>query len=110
MARTLRSTTAAAVVLLAAVAFAPPASAAPLTDVPAGPCAGAPWMDRHRSPDERAAALLPQLTLDEKMQMMHTVSDATHSREVLANSCDGCRIRPFHDLNDIRAIQRTTRA
>src|SRR2546421_6179842 len=41
-------------------------------------------MDRHKSPDERAAALLPQLTLDEKMQMMHPVSAATPSREVLA--------------------------
>ena len=84
MARTVRSMTAAGAVLLAALVFAPPASAAPPTDVPPGTCAGQPWMDTHKSPDERAAALLPQLTLDEKMQLMHTVSDATHSREVLA--------------------------
>src|SRR5690349_13130466 len=75
MARTVRSMTAASAVLLAALVFAPPASAAPPTDVPPGTCAGQPWMDPHKSPDERAAALLPQLTLDEKVQLMHTVSD-----------------------------------
>src|SRR5258706_12211735 len=46
-----------------------------------GPCAGQPWMDRHRSPDARATLVVAQLTLDEKIQWLGSITDATHSRE-----------------------------
>src|SRR5581483_9263321 len=81
MGRTARSLAATAVALVSVVAMAPAASAAP-ADVPVSPCAGQPWMDRSKSPDERATLVLAQMTLDEKMQEMHTISDATHSRLV----------------------------
>src|SRR2546429_3411917 len=58
---------------------APPALAAPVGDP--GDCAGAPWMDRTKSPDERASLVLAQMTLDEKIQEMGSLRDATHSRE-----------------------------
>jgi beta-glucosidase len=83
MGRTTRSLVAAAVASLAVLAMAPAASATP-RDVPVSPCAGQPWMDTTKTPDERATLLLAQMTLDEKMQEMHTISDATHSREVPA--------------------------
>jgi beta-glucosidase len=67
---------AAAGAVVTALAAAAPASAI------AGGCAGEPWMDTHRSPDQRAALLVAQMTLAEKTQEMHTISDAEHSREV----------------------------
>jgi beta-glucosidase len=44
-------------------------------------CTGAPWMDRTKSPDERASLVEAQMTLDEKIQEMGSLRDATHSRE-----------------------------
>jgi len=44
-------------------------------------CTGATWMDRSRSPDERASALVSEMTLDEKVSMLHAISDSAHSRE-----------------------------
>jgi beta-glucosidase len=44
-------------------------------------CATAPWMDRSKSPQERASLVLAQMTLDEKIQEMGSLRDATHSRE-----------------------------
>src|SRR3954451_821945 len=54
--------------------------AVPAAEAAAG-CAGEPWMDTHRSPDERATLLVAQMTLDEKVQEMHTISDSQHARE-----------------------------
>ena len=79
MQRNLRSAVAAAV-CAAVTALAPGASAA-AAPAAAG-CAGAPWMDTHRSPDQRATLLVAQMTLAEKAQEMHTISDSEHSREV----------------------------
>src|SRR2546430_2135281 len=61
-----------------ALTFAPPAAA---EDPAPGDCAGAPWMDRSRTADERAGLVLAQLTLDEKVQETASMLDATHSRE-----------------------------
>ena len=38
-------------------------------------------MDRSRSPEERAALVVAQMTLDEKVQETGSMLDATHSRE-----------------------------
>lgn len=59
-----------------------------LTAAPAAPaagtgCAGSPWMNRRLPADRRAGLLLPQLTLDEKVSMLHAVSDDEHARETL---------------------------
>ena len=62
--------------LLAAAAPVAPARAA-------GPCSGAPWMDPRRSADERADLLVREMTLAEKVSMLHAVSDAEHARETL---------------------------
>ncbi|WP_030437692.1 beta-glucosidase family protein [Actinoplanes subtropicus] len=70
---------AAACATVAALGLAVPAAEA------AAGCAGEPWMDTHRSPDERATLLVAQMTLDEKVQEMHTISDSQHAREVPAN-------------------------
>ena len=59
------------------------AAAAPAPASAQASCAGAPWMDPSRSADERAALLVQQMTLDEKVSMMHAVSDSTHARETL---------------------------
>jgi len=48
----------------------------------ASSCSGASWLDRHKSPDERASLLLAQLTLDDKMLLLHAISDSTHARQV----------------------------
>jgi beta-glucosidase len=53
----------------------------PRADAEPTGCAGAPWLDRSRSPDERASLVLAQLTLDEKLQELGSLRDATHSRE-----------------------------
>src|SRR5262245_48515609 len=47
------------------------------------PCAGAPWMDRHKSPDQRARLVLAQLTVEEKISLLGSVRDAQHFRETL---------------------------
>jgi len=60
------------------LAFGPPAARAVDGAVD---CATAPWLDRGRSPDERASLVLAQMTLDEKIQEMGSLRDATHSRE-----------------------------
>jgi beta-glucosidase len=39
------------------------------------------WQNPHLPADRRADLVLAQLTLDEKVSMTHTLSDATHSRE-----------------------------
>jgi len=68
------------------LALAPAAGAAPAAS-PAGPaagspCAGAPWLNRHLSPDRRTDLLLGQLTLDEKIGLLHSISDNEHAREI----------------------------
>src|SRR5580700_5223916 len=40
-------------------------------------CSSFPWMDRSKSPDQRATLLLAQMTLDQKMTMLYSLSDAT---------------------------------
>jgi beta-glucosidase len=75
----LRSDRALAVVLAGAAL----AVAAPTASAQTGGCAGAPWMDTSRSSDERADALIAQMTLDEKVSMLHAVSDSGHARETL---------------------------
>src|SRR2546429_7349148 len=79
MRRPWRSMMCLAVVCGVGLVVAPPALAAPVGDP--GDCAGAPWMDRTKSPDERASLVLAQMTLDEKIQEMGSLRDATHSRE-----------------------------
>jgi beta-glucosidase len=78
MRRSWRSAVGLAVVLGWVLTLAPPAGAAPAAGTG---CAGAPWLDRHRSPDERASLIVAQLTLDEKVQETASMLDATHSRE-----------------------------
>lgn len=75
--------------LLAGAGTAPAAAAGGATHRDAGNCAGAPWMDRHKSPGERASLLLQRLTLDDKMLMLHTISDSAHARQVgpIADLC-----------------------
>jgi beta-glucosidase len=68
------------------LALTPAAAAAPAAP-PAGPaagspCAGAPWLNRHLGPDRRADLLLGQLTLDEKIGLLHSISDNEHAREI----------------------------
>jgi beta-glucosidase len=60
------------------------AHAGPPAPTPTPTCNGAPapWLDKHRSPDERASLLLAQMTLDDKMLMLHAISDGTHARQV----------------------------
>lgn len=70
-----------AVALLAAGLVPATAAAAPSSG---GPCAGEPWMNRHLSAEHRADALLPAMTLDEKVAMTHAIADDEHSREVPA--------------------------
>ncbi|HEY0693274.1 MAG TPA: glycoside hydrolase family 3 N-terminal domain-containing protein, partial [Kribbella sp.] len=53
----------------------------------AGPAQAEPtgcsaWMDTHLSPDRRADLVIAQMTLDEKVGMMHAISDSTHDREI----------------------------
>jgi hypothetical protein len=38
-------------------------------------------MDRHRGSDQRADLAIAQMTLDEKIQWLGSMLDATHSRE-----------------------------
>jgi hypothetical protein len=79
------------VACLAALSDGPPASAASNSD-PAAGCAGASWMDRHRSPDERATLLLAQMTLDEKVQEMQanvwSTPDGTYGISIGTSSAD----------------------
>jgi beta-glucosidase len=76
---------------IAVVALATPAAAAPPVpyDGSATGCAGAPWMDRHRGADRRADLAIAQMTLDEKILWLGSLTDATHSRETppLARLC-----------------------
>ena len=46
-------------------------------------CGGAPWMDPGRPAAERADLLVREMTLDEKVSMLHAVSDSAHARETL---------------------------
>ena len=66
--------------LIALAAITSVAGAAP---APAGPCDGALWMDPSRPADARAGLLVPEMTLDEKVSMLHAVSDSAHARETL---------------------------
>ncbi len=61
--------------------LAPPAPAGAGRPVPQCNGAPAPWLDPHRSSDDRAHLVLAQMTLDEKIQEMGSLRDATHSRE-----------------------------
>ncbi|TMM35812.1 MAG: glycosyl hydrolase [Actinobacteria bacterium] len=63
------------------LALAPPASAAPARPVPQCNGAPAPWLDPHKPSDERARLVLAQMTLDEKILELGSITDATHSRE-----------------------------
>jgi beta-glucosidase len=66
-----------AVSLLLSAAIAPTAAAQQ------GGCAGAPWMNAHQPAGARADRVLREMTLDEKVSMLHAVSDAAHARETL---------------------------
>jgi hypothetical protein len=81
-------------VLVAGLALAQPAPAAqepqlasvtlataPTATAQAPACEGAPWMDTGRSAGERADLLVREMTLDEKVSMLHAVSDSAHARE-----------------------------
>src|SRR5206468_2616032 len=63
--------------LVLAVGVAAPAggspAAAPRAGVPAAATASPPWMDRSLSPARRAALVLAQMTLDEKIAEVHGV-------------------------------------
>src|SRR5256886_711756 len=76
-----RSVVGLTVACLWVVTLAPPAAAH--RDGPPPECNGAPapWLDPHRSADQRAHLVLAQMTLDEKIQEMGSIRDATHSRE-----------------------------
>jgi beta-glucosidase len=76
-------TVAALVLALAPAAAASAAPASPASAADAAGCAGAPWMDRHLPADRRADLLLPQLTVDEKISLLHSISDSAHARETL---------------------------
>jgi beta-glucosidase len=59
------------------------AAAVPASPAQAAACDGAPWMDRDRPAGERADRLVREMTLDEKVSMLHAVSDSEHARETL---------------------------
>ena len=61
-----------------------PARAIAGTAQDAATCNGqaAPWMDTHRSPDQRAKLLVANMTLAQEVQETATISTATQSREV----------------------------
>jgi beta-glucosidase len=61
-----------------------PARAIVGTAQDAATCNGqaAPWMDTHRSPDQRAKVLVANMTLAQEVQETATISTATQSREV----------------------------
>ncbi len=59
----------------------PPASAGQGDAAPQCDGAPAPWLDRHKSSDERVQLVLAQLTLDERIQELGSIRDATHARE-----------------------------
>ena len=46
-------------------------------------CGGARWMDPGRPAAERADLLVREMTLDEKVSMLHAVSNNSHARETL---------------------------
>ncbi|HEX6444545.1 MAG TPA: glycoside hydrolase family 3 C-terminal domain-containing protein [Streptosporangiales bacterium] len=81
MRRTRHLTGTAAAAVLAAVLVPAHAVAAPPSS---GPCADRPWMNTRLSAEQRADALLPAMTLDEKVAMTHAISDDAHAREVPA--------------------------
>lgn len=49
---------------------------------PAVATAAQPWLDRALPPQQRAAALVAQLTLDEKISQLHGIQNADHKRYV----------------------------
>jgi beta-glucosidase len=62
------------------VAFAGLALAGPARATAPADCSA--WMDRHLPAGQRADLVLAQMTLDEKVGMMHAISDSAHDREV----------------------------
>src|SRR6266540_1657328 len=76
-----RSTVGFAVSCLWVLTLAPAAAADPPAPTPTCHGAPAPWLDTRLSTDDRARAVLAQMTLDEKIQEMGSIRDATHSRE-----------------------------
>ncbi|HEY0796488.1 MAG TPA: glycoside hydrolase family 3 protein, partial [Acidisarcina sp.] len=59
-------------VLIAGLALATPFAARLSAQPPSQPTApGRPWMDKTLSPDKRADMVIEQMTLDEKIQMVH---------------------------------------
>lgn len=55
-----------------------------LTPVVTGAAAAQAWRDGRLSPDQRAAALIAAMTLDEKISQLHLQPDAQHQRFVVA--------------------------
>src|SRR6266496_6417024 len=53
-----------------------------LTPVVTGATAAQAWRDGRLSPDQRAAALIAAMTLDEKISQLHLQPDAQHQRFV----------------------------
>ncbi len=53
-----------------------------LTPVVTGAAVAQPWRDTQLSPDNRAAALVAAMTLDEKISQLHLQPDAQHQRFV----------------------------
>jgi beta-glucosidase len=66
-------------VVAVALALAGLTATGPAHAAPAG-CSA--WMDRHLPADRRADLVLAQMTLEEKVGMMHAISDSAHDREV----------------------------
>jgi beta-glucosidase len=59
------------------------AALASVSAVPAARAATArPWLDKSETPQQRAAQLVAQMTLDEKIEQMHTTADAPTFRLV----------------------------
>ncbi|MBO2450665.1 glycoside hydrolase family 3 C-terminal domain-containing protein [Actinomadura barringtoniae] len=46
-------------------------------------CSGEPWMDHSKPAAQRVAALLPRMTIDEKVSMTASLSNDTYARETL---------------------------
>jgi len=93
------STSVPALLVIMGVTLAMPA-AIPRAHADSASCTAAPppWMDTTKTPDQRADALIPCMTLDEKITMMHGVSDTQgHTGYVPANTRLGIPAITFTD-------------
>ena len=59
--------------LLTAFAIAPAIALAQRPQAPVNPAAGKPWMNTSLSPDQRADLMIHEMTLDEKIQLVHGI-------------------------------------